>query len=111
MSLRADRACNRGAAGTVPSAPVVDRSRLQASRERVIARECPVRHRNLASPGHTQLLPEDIRMGLRRSRRDAEALAYLLVGAPRGDELDDLALPLGDRGERVSQCVVHDGQS
>src|SRR6266480_6991440 len=86
----------RKAAGTVPSAPVVGRSRLQASCERVIAGQCPVCHWNLAPAGHAELLAQDIRMRLCRARGNAEALADLFVRAPRGDQLDDLELPLGN---------------
>src|SRR3989442_9643705 len=97
----------RRVAGTVPSAPAIGRSRLEASRERVVAGYRPVRHWDLPASRHTELLAQDVRMCLRRSRGNAKALADLVVRAPGGDELDDLALPLGDRGERVPQCVVH----
>jgi hypothetical protein len=57
----------------------------------------PVRHRDLAASGDTELLAEDVRVSLRRSRGDAKALADFVVRAPGGDQLDDLPLPLGDR--------------
>ena len=95
----------------MPSAPAIGRSRFEASRERVVAGYGSVRHWDLPASGDTELLPQDVRMGLRRSRGDAQALADFVVRAPGGDELDDLALPLGDRGEGVPQCVVHSGRN
>jgi hypothetical protein len=95
----------------VPSAPAIGRSRLEASRERVVAGYRSIGHRDLPASGDPELLSQDIRMRLRRSRGDAQALADLVVRAPGGDELDDLALPLGDRGEGVPQCVVHEGRN
>ena len=95
----------------MPSAPAIGRSRLEASRERVVAGDGSVRHRDLPASCDPELLTHDIRMGLRRSRGDAKALADLVVRAPGGNELDDLALPLGDRGEGVPQCVVHSGRN
>src|SRR3954451_22368718 len=101
----------RRAAGTVPSAPVIGRSRLEACRERVLAGQCPVRHRDLAPPGYAELLPQDVGVGLGRARGDAKALTDFFVRATCRDQLDDLALPLGDRGKRVPECVVHSGPS
>jgi hypothetical protein len=95
----------------VPSAPAIGRSRLEASRERVVAGYGSVRHGDLPAACDSELLAQDIRMGLCRSRGDAKTLADLVVRAPGGDELDDLALPLGDRGEGVPQCVVHSGRN
>jgi hypothetical protein len=84
-------------AGTVPSAPAIGRSRFEASRERVVAGNRPVRHWDLAASGDTELLTEDVRVSFRRSRGDAKALADFVIRAPGGDQLDDLPLPLGDR--------------
>ena len=84
-------------AGTVPSAPAIGRSRFEASRERVVAGYRPVRDRDLPASGNTELLAEDVRVSLRRSRGNAKALADFVIRAPGGDQLDDLPLPLGDR--------------
>jgi hypothetical protein len=95
----------------VPSAPAVGRSRLEASRERVVAGDRPVRHWDLPASCDPELLSEDVRVCFRRPRRNAKALADFVIRAPGGDELDDLPLPLGDRGEGVPQCVVHGGRN
>ena len=70
MSFQLTVPATQRASGTVVSAPFVGRSRLEASRERVVAGQSPVRHGNLASPGHAELLPQDIRVGLRRAWGD-----------------------------------------
>ena len=70
--------------------------RLQAGRQRVLSREQPERDRNLPAPRHAQLLPQDVAVRLRRSRRDAEHEADLLVRQPLRDQLDDLPLARGD---------------
>src|SRR5712692_6288688 len=79
----------RGVAGTVPSAPGVGRSRVEASGERVIAGKGPIGHRDLTPSGHTELLTQDVRMSLRRSRGDAETFTDFFVRTASGDELDD----------------------
>ena len=91
----------------MPSAPAVGRSRLEASCERVVARDRPVRNRDLPASGDAELLTQDVRVSLRRPGGDAKALADFVVRAPGCDELDDLTLPLGDRGEGLAECVVH----
>ena len=98
----------RRVAGTVPSAPAIGRSRFEASCEGVVSGYRPVRDWDLPASGHTEFLPQDVRMSFRRSRGDAEPLSDFLVRAPGGDELDDLPLPLGDIRKRLSQCVVHE---
>lgn len=99
-----NRACDPPeAAGTVPSAPAVGRSRLEASCEWVVAGDGSVRHRDLSPPGHTQLLAQNVRMSLRRSGGNAEPLAYLVVRATCGDQLDHLTLPVGDGGKGLAK--------
>jgi len=46
-------------------------------------------------------------MGLRRSRRDAQPFADLVVGESRRDQLDDFALPLCDVRRPLAQYVCH----
>ncbi len=46
----------RRVAGTVPSAPAIGRSRFEASRERVVAGDRPIRHGDLPASGDTELL-------------------------------------------------------
>ena len=101
----------RRVAGTVPSAPAIGRSRFEASRQRVLSGYRPVRHGDLSASGDTELLAQNVRMSLRCSRRNAEALAHFVVRATGGDELYDLPLPLRDGRKRVSQCVVHGKRS
>ena len=106
--LGLNRACNPGGPqARCRQPPLVGRSRLEASCEWVVPCYRPVRDWDLPASGHAELLPQDVRVSLRRSRGDAEALAHFVVRAPGGDELDDLPLPLGDRRERLSECVVH----
>jgi hypothetical protein len=50
-------ATQEGRGHGLPSAPVVGRGRLQASRERVVAGQSPVGHWDLAPPGDAELLP------------------------------------------------------
>lgn len=103
-----NRACDPPeAAGTVPSAPAVGRSRLEASCERVVTGDGSVRHGDLSPPGDTQLLAQNVRMSLRRSRGNTEPLADFVVRATCGDQLDHLTLPLGDRREGFAECVFH----
>jgi len=102
------RACGPGrSAGTVPSAPVVGCCRLQASRERVVARQRAVRDRDLSPARDTELLAEYIGVRLRRSRGNAKPLADLVVRAAGCDQLDHLDLSLGEARNRSSQSVVH----
>jgi hypothetical protein len=61
----------------------------------------------LTPSGHAELLTKDVGVRLGGARGNAKALADLLVRAPCGDELDDLALPLGYVRKRVPQGVVH----
>src|SRR2546421_11187645 len=84
----------RMAAGTVPSAPAIGRSRLEASRERIVAGQRPIRHGDLAPPRDSELLAQDVGMRLGCSRGNAKALSNFVVGASRRDEFNDLALRL-----------------
>src|SRR5919201_2916951 len=94
-------------AGTAPSAPVVGRSRLQASRQRVIAGQRAISDRDLPPSSHAELLTQHVRMSLRRTRGNAKPLADFHVRAAGGDELDDFDLSWSERGQRSLQRVVH----
>jgi len=83
-------------AGTMPSVPRIGRSRAEALVERVISRDQPIGGRDLSTPRNAELLAQDIRVRLRSTWRDAEAVTDLLVGASRRDQRDDFALSLGD---------------
>ncbi len=86
------------ATGAEPSAPVVvGVSRLEALCQGVVAREHPIRQRNLPSPRHAELQPQRVAVCFRRSRRDPELDAYLFVRATSRDQFDDLLLTRGDR--------------
>jgi hypothetical protein len=95
----------------VPSAPGIGRSRLEASCERVVAGHGPIGDGDLTPSAHSELLAQYVRVRLRRSRGDAETLTDLVVRAPGGYQLDDLALPLRDLWNRVPECFVHKGRS
>ncbi len=82
------------------------RARRELTREGVFARERPEGGWNLAPPRHAELLTEDVGMRFRRSRRDAEPVADLLVRAAAGDQLHDLQLPIGE-SERPLSCAPH----
>jgi len=57
----------------------------------------------LAASGTAELLPEHVRVGLRRSRRDAETAGDLVVRAAGGDQLDHLTLPIRDDRRALMQ--------
>ena len=80
------------AGATSPSAPVVGSRRRQAGRQRVFARQQPEGDRDLPPSRDAQLLPQNVAVSFRRSRRDAENEADLVVRQALGDQLDDLAL-------------------
>ena len=63
--------------------------------------------RDLPPPRHPELLAKDIAMRLRSSRRDAEPLSDLFVRAAQRDQLDHLALPLGQRDIRSVGGASH----
>ena len=91
---RADRRPRRERPPRAPGAALVAtrRDEAQTSREWIVARNGHVCRRDLPPPGDAELLPQDVGVSLRRSRRDAEANTHLLVRAPGGDELDDFPL-------------------
>src|SRR5881397_2647471 len=97
----------RPGAGTEPSVPGCGGSRSEASRERVVAGEEPIGDGNLTPSGDPELLPKDVAMRLRRSRRDAESLADLVVREAGCDQLDNLALPVGDLQRPLVQYLCH----
>src|SRR5262249_5047640 len=94
-------------AGTVPSAPVVGYCRLQASRERVVARQRAVRDRDLSPARDAELLTKNIGVRLRRPRGNAKSLADLVVRTAGSDELDHLDLARREARNRSSQSVIH----
>ena len=79
-----------------PSAPIVRSRGLQSLSQRVFTRQQPESDRNLPSPGHPELLAEDVAVRLRRSWRDAEHEPHFLVGEALGDQLHHFPLPGGD---------------
>src|SRR6266516_6657295 len=75
----------------------------------IIAGRGAVSGRDLAAPGNTELLAEDVRMSLGGSRRDAESFADFLIRAACRDQLDDLPLAGRNRRNRAPEGLVHDG--
>ncbi len=76
--------------------PRGDGTCLEALGEGVAAGQRSVRAWDLTTPCATELLPKNIRVGLRRARRDAETACDLFVGTSGGDQLDHLTLPIRD---------------
>jgi hypothetical protein len=76
-------------------------------RERVVARQFSVRARDLPTPRHAELLPQDIAMRLRRPWRDAEPLSNLFVRIAGRDQLDDLLLSWSQNGRARLQHRRH----
>ena len=97
----------RPGAGTAPSVPGCGGSRSEASCERVVAGEQPIGDGDLTPSSHSELLPEDVAMRFRRPRRDAQPLADLVVRETLCDQLDDLALPVGDLQLPLVQYLCH----
>ena len=62
----------RSAQVQLPLVPEHERHRLEVRCERVFAGKRAIGRRDLASPRHTELPPQDVRMSLRRPGRDAE---------------------------------------
>src|SRR5262249_21384394 len=86
-----------GAPSTLPSIPVLGPRELETSGERVLPGQQPVSERDLTPARDAQLLAQHVAVRLRRSRGDPELLADLVVREPLRDQLDDLALAIGDR--------------
>ena len=61
----------------------------------------------VAAVRDAELLAKDVAMRLRRSRRDAQPLADLVVREAGGDQLHDLTLPLGDLQVSPAQYLCH----
>src|SRR5262249_36181294 len=80
-----------------------------ASGQWVVAGSSAVGGGDLAPPGDAELLPQNVRMSLGSSGRDAQPFADLLVRTPRRDQLDDLPLAGRDHRNRALQGLVHDG--
>ena len=97
----------RPGAGTEPSVPGCGGSGSEASCERVVAGQEPIRDGDLTPSGHAELLPEHVAMRLRRPRRDAQPLPDLVVRETLCDQLDDLALPIGDLQFPLVQYLCH----
>jgi hypothetical protein len=60
--------------------------------EGALSRRVPKRERDMSSPRDAELRPEDVGMGLGSSRRYAQALRDLSVGASLCDQLNHLSL-------------------
>ena len=75
---------------------------VRALIERVFSRQAAVRDGDLTSPGHTELLADDVAVRLGGARRDAKSVADFLVRAAGGDESDDFALAGGELRPRLS---------
>ena len=71
-STRPVPAASRSAAGTGSSYTRPDAMRLKPVDEWILARRRHEGRRDLTSPGHAELLPQDVGVGLRGPRRDAE---------------------------------------
>jgi hypothetical protein len=97
-------------AGTGPSVPGSGPG-SEASRKRVFARQEAVRDGDLPSPRHPQFLPQHVAVSLRRPCRDAETLSDFLVRAAGRNQLDDLALSLGEARCDLRQDLVHAGDA
>ena len=91
----------------VPSVPGVGVGRSEALQKRVLAGQKPIGDRNLPPARDAELLAKDVTVRLRRSRRDAQPLADLVVREARGDQLHDLTLPLGDLQGSPAQYLCH----
>src|SRR5579872_2941350 len=92
---KADRARGTKPWARLPSAPVVGFRQREALCQRVIAGQESIGERYLPPPVHAELLPQYVAMGLRRSRRDAQGDAELVVRQALCDQLDHFALPVG----------------
>ena len=95
----------------LPSAPDAGHAGVEALREWVVAREGAIRGRDLPAPLHAELLPQHVAVRLRRSRRDPESLADLVVRAPCGDQLHDLPLAFGEVDGRLGNGGGHASES
>ena len=62
---------------------------------------------SLTPARHTELPAQDVGVSLGRSWRDAESRTNLLVGTACRYQLNDLALPVGDRWDRRLGGFVH----
>src|SRR6266404_4611921 len=83
------------AGASSPSAPVVGTRRLQAARQRVLARQQAERDWDVPPPRNAELLPEYVAMSLGGSWRDTEHQPDFVVRQTLRDQLDDLPLPRG----------------
>src|SRR5436190_15279260 len=86
----------------LPSAPGAGKGRRKLTGKGVFAGERLERGRDLPPPRHAELLTQHVAVCFRRSGRDAETLADLVVRAPARDQRDDLELALG----QVELCLV-----
>src|ERR687887_2042592 len=88
----------------LPSVPEAGRSRLEAWGEGVLSSERAVCNWDLPPPRAPELLPKHVAVRFGCARRDTEPLTDFLVGAAGCDQLDDLALAIGDRRLRLAKC-------
>src|SRR5207344_509327 len=93
------------------SVPGRGRSRAEALGEGVATGQRAIRARDLTASRAAELLPEHVRVGLRRPRRDAETACDLIVRAAGGDQLDHLTLPIRDDRRALVQQFDHGGDA
>jgi hypothetical protein len=91
-----------------PSVPGGSGNCSEALGERVAPRQPSVGAWDLPTPRASELLSKHVRVGLRRPRRDTETVSDFLVRAAGGDQLDHLALPIGDDRRALMQNSDHD---
>jgi hypothetical protein len=85
----------------------VAQGRTEPFVERIVSREQPVGSWDLSTSRDAKLLTNSVRMRLRRSRGDPEAVAHLVVGASFRDKRDNLALPAREIGKFPMKDLLH----
>ena len=95
----------------MPSVPRSGWSCSEALGEGVPAGEGSVRAGDLPTARTAELLPQDVRVSLCGSRRNAETPRYLIVRASGGDQLDHLKLPICDHRRPLMQDCDHAGEA
>ena len=92
----------------LPSAPDAGNSgRRKLTSKGVFTCERLEGGRDLPPARYAKFLAKDVAMRLRSPRRDAEPLSDLFVRAAQRDQLDHLALPLGQRDIRSVGGAFH----
>ena len=91
----------------VPSVPPASSGRAEALGEGIHAGEESIGDGDLAPAGDSELLAQDVGMGLHGARGDAQLISDLLVREALGDELDDLTLAVRERRCSLRERLVH----